>query len=430
MIGSTGRDWRVVLLAVMAGAGALLCIGLTTAITGYSFLESRVGPTTTTAPRVEDSAADFVLLGGMALAAGVLIATLLAAVQALRGRAERGFVSRPMPWWAVVLCLSAWLGASALVQLLHDRGTGTWAVPFLHLLAIAAPIYLLTRTAIAGIRGGSRLRLWGSFCTGMLLGTSLAAVFEIVLLLMAVATAGVYLIANPEQVVTLQRLVFRLSLVGSPEEALPVLGPMLTSPIALLLALAAVAVAAPVMEEFAKSVPLWAMHDRIRTGAQGFWAGALSGAGFALFEGIMVSSDAGAGLAFILVLRAGSSLMHIFASGLAGWGIGGFRGTGKVTRLLTGYIAAMGVHALWNAVVVAIGYGGIRTTYGTVQPDLFGLGLSIVGTAMLVGMIVALPVALVGINLRLRTTEGPSPAEASSEASQSAAGIENTSEVT
>jgi hypothetical protein len=134
-------------------------------------------------------------------------------------------------------------------------------------------------------------------------------------------------------------------------------------------------------------------------------AGALSGAGFALLEGLMVSANAGDGAASLLVLRAGSSLMHVVASGLAGWGVGAYRASGRLRRLVLGYLAAMSVHAFWNAAVVAIAYGAFRTAYGTARPDLLGLALSIGGAMFLVMLIVLLPISLIGLNRRFRNGE-------------------------
>jgi hypothetical protein len=430
MISPERHDWRIILLAVVGGFGALLCLALAAATAGYTILQAWLPPLATNRSSIEDVAGAFMLSGGMILIAGVLISTLLAAIETLQGRADREFVSNPLRWWVVLSWIVVWLGASALAQFLHDRESGTWAIPVLQLLAIAGPIYVLARLAIAGIRGGTRLRLWGSVTSGMLLGTGVAAAVEVVLLLGGIAVGGIYLIANPRQMIALQHLVSQLVRAAEAEESLEVLGPVLSSPLALVLVLAAVALAAPLVEELAKSVPVWAQHDRLSKGADGFWAGALSGAGFAVLEGIMISPDANEGMALILVLRAGSSLMHIVASGLAGWGIAVFRGTGRVNRLLAGYAAGMGVHALWNAVVVAIGYGAIRSTYADAQPDPVGLILSAGGVMILVALIGFLPIALISLNLMFRDRDASSAMmQSSSGAAHSAPEAENAIEV-
>ncbi len=397
------HDWRLILLAVVAGAGALLCMALSAAMTGYALLEPWLNPAATNQVDPQNATATFVISGGMFLVAGVLIATVLTARGVLRGQADLSFESRPMRWWVVLGWIVVWLGASGAAQVLHDAGASAWMTAVLDLLAIAAPIYVIARLAIGGIRGGTRLRLWGSMATGMLLGTGLAAGIEVVLLLGAIAIGIMYLIVSPQQVIALQRLVTQLSTVAGPEEALAELGPILTSPVSLVVALLAVAVATPLVEEIAKSVPVWLQHGQLSKGAHGFWVGALSGAGFALVEGILVSSSTSESLAYILTLRAGSSIMHVVASSLAGWGIGAFRSTGKLSRAVAGYLAAMGVHSIWNAAVVTIGYGGIRTAYGEPQPDLAGLVFTMGGGMLLIALIGLLPAALIGLNLRFRS---------------------------
>jgi RsiW-degrading membrane proteinase PrsW (M82 family) len=141
------------------------------------------------------------------------------------------------------------------------------------------------------------------------------------------------------------------------EETLSLLQPLLARPLALLVVLAAVSGVAPIVEELAKSSIAWMLYDRLSTGAQGFWCGALAGSGFALFEGLMrqrmqrrdIRPDG-----------AASSLMHILASALAGWGIASSASGGKAAHMLGGYAISITLHALWNASVVAIAFGGLR----------------------------------------------------------------------
>jgi hypothetical protein len=402
MTSRASRDWRVVLLAVVAGAGALLCLGLAFSIAGYGIVEPWLRPLAVPGLENEDISGLLSLAGGMVVVAGVLIATLLAAIDTLRGPAHQEFQTKPMQWWAILIWTLVWITASVLAQTLREGASSQWAAPLFQLVAIASPIYVFARIAIGGIPGGSRLGLWGSVSAGMLVGTGIAATLEIALLLVAIGAGGAYLLANPHQLIAAQQLVRELTRLGNPDESLALLAPIITSPLALALALAAVALATPVIEELAKSVAIWAQYGRLSAGAHGFWVGALSGAGFALFEGIMVSSSAGEGLAAILMLRAGSSLMHILACGLAGWGIAVFRETASASRMLAGYAAAIGVHATWNAVVVTIGYGGLRTTYIDVQPDPVGLLLSVTGAMILVMLIGLLPIALLSLNLHFR----------------------------
>ena len=397
------RDWRVILLAVGGAAGALLCLATGAAVAGYTVLEPWLTHAAPNRVAANELTPVFVLSGGMALVGAVLFVTVLASIRALRGSPQDHLQVPPLRWWVVLIWVGIWLAASAMAQQLQDDAALSWAIPILHLVAIASPLYLITRLAIAGIRGGSELRLWGALSSGLLLGTGVAAAVEIFLLLVALVAGVAYVMAHPGSVIALERLASQVSQVATREEAVELLGPIFMNPLAVVLVMAMVSVASPLVEEVAKSVPVWSLYDRISNGPQGFWSGALSGAGFGLLEGVMVSADAGEGSGFILILRAGSSLMHVVAAGLAGWGIGAFRGSHKARHVVAGYAGAMLIHALWNGIIVLIGYGGIRMAYGSKQPDVPGLAFSIVGGSLMVLLIGALPIALLGLNRILRT---------------------------
>jgi hypothetical protein len=224
----------------------------------------------------------------------------------------------------------------------------------------------------------------------------------------------------------MENLVQQLSRISDVEDALPALEPVLGHPLLLPFALLAVAVVTPIVEELTKSIAPWMLGGRLRGGAQGFWAGAISGAGFGLFEGLMASAGSAEAPALVLFIRGWSSLMHILASGLAGWGIGSFLNGGKITRLFAGYTLAILVHALWNASVVSIGYGGLRAALHPAGPDLVSTLLLGAGAMVLIGLMAGLPVALTVLNQRLRSNlTRPLPAgEPSGQPTDLAAGPE------
>jgi hypothetical protein len=187
---------------------------------------------------------------------------------------------------------------------------------------------------------------------------------------------------------------------------LALLQPILVHPASLAAVLLAVSAVIPIVEEVAKSAAPWLIFRQLRTAAEGFWCGALSGAGFALFEGLMASADASGSWTVIFLIRAWSSLMHILASGLAGWGIAAFRVTGRTSRLAAGYGFAIAIHALWNAAVVGIGYGGLRSAFSSAEPDVMAVAAILAGGSTLLALTVVLPAAILLINRRLRTSAG------------------------
>jgi protease prsW family protein len=95
-------------------------------------------------------------------------------------------------------------------------------------------------------------------------------------------------------------------------------------------------------------------------------------------------------------------MMHIMSASLTGWGIGQFRITRRPLPMLGMYAAAMGLHGLWNASVVAITVGGIRSAASSGGPDIPGVILVGLGVTVLGVLCLAIPVSMWAINWQLR----------------------------
>jgi len=407
MMSPPGRDWRVVLLAIASGGSGMLALAIAVAGSAYGVLERLLGQQET---KSLDPLDVFLLSGALTLIGTLMFVASYHALQVLRGHPDRPFTAYPLRIRDLSILMLVWLASAILAQILVDRDPWRWATPFLHLLAIGTPVYLLVRLAIGGVRGGSRLRLWGTLATGLILGTGLAAVTEIALLILAVSMGTLYLVLNPEQLLTLASVAQQLGQTSGMEDALMVMQPLLVHPVALLVVVLAVSVITPIVEELAKSAAAWVIYDRLSTAAHGFWCGAVSGAGFAVFEGLMASANTSGSWSFILLIRAGSSMMHILASAMAGWGIAAFRHSRRPTYLLGGYAIAIGLHALWNTSVVAIIYGGLRSAFSGNQVDVVGLAAVAAGAVVLAILLSLLPVMLIVINRRLRS-HGSAPTQ-------------------
>lgn len=402
MTPSANRDWRVILLAFGSAGAGLLSLALAAMTASYAVIGRLFGLSD---PAIAEPWPMLIVASDLTLIAAVSLVAAYHSVQRLRG--EIHAYSRPpaLRSWFMIVLLVAWLVISLVASALVDRGAWQATLPLLHMLAISIPVYLLARIAINGLRGGSSLRLWGAVATGMLVGTGVAIVIEVSLLVLG-ASAGILFVAlNPEHLTTLQRLTTQLGPAPSMEHVIEILGPVFTSPGAVILALFVVSGVIPIVEELAKSMSTWAIYDRLLASADGFWSGALSGAGFALLEGLMSSADPTPPWAFILLLRGGSSLMHIVASALAGWGIGSFRNGRGWGRLIVGYVVAMALHSAWNASIVGIGYGAIKATVDNNQLDPVGLASASAGGLFLALLIALLPIGLIILNQRLRASE-------------------------
>jgi hypothetical protein len=182
-----------------------------------------------------------------------------------------------------------------------------------------------------------------------------------------------------------------------------VLRPWLDRPAVFFVALLVFAGITPAIEEGAKSIAIWTVIDRLGLPGEGFAAGALTGAGFALVEGLLASASPDPYWAVTLSMRAGSSVMHIAAAAVAGYGIVAFRRTRRLASLLGGYLAAIMIHGLWNASIVIMGFGGMHVSMGLNEANYIGLFLIVLGASILAALCAGTPIALMAANRRLRS---------------------------
>ena len=98
--------------------------------------------------------------------------------------------------------------------------------------------------------------------------------------------------------------------------------------------------------------------------------------------------------------------MHIMAASLTGWGIASFRVTKRPGMMIGIYLLAMALHGTWNACVVAITFGGLRSALNGNSPDPVAVILMYAGRAVLLMLCLVIPVALGVINWRFRAMAG------------------------
>jgi len=171
----------------------------------------------------------------------------------------------------------------------------------------------------------------------------------------------------------------------------------------------------PLIEETAKSIGAWTIYDRLASPAQGFVVGALGGAGFGLLESLLAAATPDPDWASTLLIRGASTMMHIMGAALTGWGIASFRARKGFGVLIGSYAMAIALHGLWNASVVGIAFGGLRTAFGFNASDKAGLLMAVWGGSVLSTLCLAIPLALGIINSRLRASAASAlPVEASS----------------
>ena len=243
-------------------------------------------------------------------------------------------------------------------------------------------------------------------------GTSLSIILEGILLILGLLGAAIYIGFHPELLPSFRAFVNQLSNTGTGgvQNVLELAGPWLSNPLVFMLALLFFSGFTPVIEETAKSLATWAVFDRLDSPAQGFVVGALSGAGFGLLESLLASASPDPSWASTLLVRGGSTMMHIMAASLTGWGIASFRASRRVERVLGAYAAAMFLHSLWNASVVLIAFGSVRLATNVSATDILGTAMTFSGATILIALCIVIPLILGLVNRRLRSTPSlPSP---------------------
>lgn len=402
-----GRDWRAVLLALVSGGGAVVAFSMVPPKILLPFLGPRLAGAGGTAPDLLER-----LLGSLAvLFMGTLLGlTCVTAVRVLRGRPSRTLMYLPIRRTTAAIGLLIWLAASLTAQLASSSSTWRWLVPALHVLAISTPLFLALRFIAGALGGGAGLRLWGSLAMGMVGAPALAAVVEVMLLGLVLVAGALFLALRPDLLLQAQRLLLGLRGARTEEAIFQSLGGLLTNPTLIVALLIGIAGIVPVVEELAKSTVAWAVIDRVPSPAQGFLTGAVAGAGFALFEGLLVPGGTGGGLGAVLLLRGGSSMMHVLSAAITGWGITRFHQDSDPVGMLFSYLSAICLHAVWNGSIVLIGLGAARASILGPASDLLGASLVAVGGLALAGMLVFEPAAVFVFSRMLGRSENAATA--------------------
>jgi RsiW-degrading membrane proteinase PrsW (M82 family) len=305
-----------------------------------------------------------------------------------------------------LLLAIVWLALVVITSLLTGLSDFGWLISApAFLLAMLIPVVALVWIGAGGLVGGSSRRMWAAFGFGMTGGSALALLLEYLLVAVAVAIGAVVVAFRPELAQTLQDLQAQLVNARNMDEMLSTLAPTLTQPWVFLAVLTFAAILGPLIEEAVKPLAVWILGRRLRSPAEGFALGALSGGGFALLEGLTAASGMVATPYFSLPARLASSLMHITLSAIMGWGIASGMLEKRWGRMLGIYALSAALHGLWNGSALLAVYGSLRFMTQGMTYDPISILTMLAGIAMLLLVFIGIAACLPILNRRLR----PSP---------------------
>jgi hypothetical protein len=330
------------------GIGLLASLGLwamavtlvVLALTGIAF------------PSIEaDVTSVFLLASGLALCGLLILPSIGYASARLFNLSFR------LPLW---VDLKTWQRAVLLLPFvilighwISSRQVLSWVLlPPIHLAALGLPILWLLWRGTRGLSLREPQMAWGIFATGLAVSPALILLFEML------AGAAVFLVTifflslDQDAMTELRSLLAQL---GSANENIDLLisalEPYLTRPAVAYTIFAFAAGIVPIIEETLKPLGVWLLPGRRTTPAEGFVAGLLCGAGYALFENLALASSS-QGWAFAVTARAGTSLLHMVTTGLMGWALVLAWRKARYGLLFLVYLTSITIHGLWNGLTL------------------------------------------------------------------------------
>ena len=293
-------------------------------------------------------------------------------LQKVMGREHAGLsFNFPFAAWQIAAVIGVVIFSAVIGGITASAGIPwlNWIIlPTLTILVIVPPIWMLTGIGSKGIAMGPRWRVFGVLGLGLTVGPLIMIVLEMIVLL-GVIMIGMILVAvqKPDLLREIIDLSQSIQLETDPELIITILAPYITTPAVIAAALGYIALLVPMIEELLKPLAVWLFAVKIESPAQGFVMGMISGAAFALIESLNASGDSSASWPIIVSVRAGTSLLHITASGLVGWGIVSAFREKKIARFFAAYFSAVAIHGIWNACAIGAGISVIGELIGKTE---------------------------------------------------------------
>lgn len=292
----------------------------------------------------------------------------------------------PFATWkifAVIAIVIFSVTAGGVVAVTKIAWLGWFILPLLTLLVIIPPIWMLFGIGTNGIEIGARWRFFAILGLSMTVAPVVMLILEIMLLLGIIFGAAILIgIAQPDLLQQISDLINLIEFETDQQVILNLLAPYISNSITIAAGIGYIAIIVPLIEELLKPLAVWFFAKKIESPAQGFAMGILSGAGFALVESLNASAGSAINWPVIVSVRAGTSLLHMTASGLVGWGVVSAFHEKRIGRFFAAYFAAVLIHGLWNACAAGAGLSAIGESIG--KPEW----LSNFAPALLCGLLV------------------------------------------
>jgi hypothetical protein len=353
--GKTGSHSFSILQFVLS----VIAIGV---LWGFAILSFVIGLSATAIPltKLDNSTSAFMLSAVMIACGFLVLPSAFFSLRRILGLPSKRYftsITRLNPnvlilFYLLILFTGYWINKHTELSL--------FLLPLLYVLAVLIPVLWLLRVLLNHLPLGSPQRAWGILDSGFILSPFIILFLELFAGIVFMIIGLSFIFNQPDLLGEIQSLTEALSSVNppSPETIIYLLTPYLTSPFIIFLTFAYIALAVPLIEEAFKPLGVWLLIGRKLTPAEGYVAGVLCGAGFALFENLLMSAN-GIDWTFAVVARVGAAIVHMFTAGIMGWAITYTWKTKHYAKLGLTYLGVVIVHGLWNAMSLLIAYGSL-----------------------------------------------------------------------
>ena len=332
------------------------------------------------------------------------IPSLVSSIRYLTGKPPRPAVRRKLLYASLAILLVPLL--ILLESRLPANPSASWISAIISVLTVLIPIWWFLEIGRYRLAAGSAQRQWGLSTFSIFITLPVIILVEIIVLGIGLVFAALWLVQQPEFAPFINQFSgqFPPDLQSLENLSFDFL-PLLSRPEVIAALLAAVVLVVPMLEELLKPLALWLLHKRGLTPAEGFTAGLICGAAFALIESLFsVSAVMPGDWLYTVTGRLGTGLLHIFTASLNGWALASTWRDGRHMRVALTYILTVLIHGAWNFFAVMM---GLQTITGLPVSGFSALGAS--SSRVLLGMALFMLIALFLINRHLRSATTPPP---------------------
>lgn len=349
----SGFSWSAAGQLVLSAAGVFLLSTISLGGTLFLVLNRVFGAQASPAGQIDST---LIFLAGIGFSGVLLIPSALAAAGNLYGFEAPGLSSWRGASWLILLVPPLLLAGYAVTQ---NYSGGRVLLPLIHVLVNGSFVFWLIFQTRKGLDKGSDQRFWGVFGSGLVLSPLLALIVEVFLLLAVGFFWSQYLMSDAVLAEEYFSVVEQLKTSSFDPQLLESLAAeYLLKPGMIITLFLYIAVMIPLVEEVIKTIGVWLLWKKELHPEEGFTLGALSGAGYALFENLTMAAVNEAWVG-VVVSRLGTTAVHMITGGIMGWGLVSGWQEKRWGRMVSAYGAAVLIHGAWNGINIGIALAAV-----------------------------------------------------------------------